>query len=141
MAGSLAEMLMHVAVPPAQANAPYVKPGVSNFMTTLDPMRELQFRQWVQDNRVPFNPDATGPQDYDMRGFYQGLQQQNPRAQSAVDPNDNRLHYPDYWKTPLHETFSGESRFAGPMAPMWNDRDQLVSPGGRVLFDDRKPKS
>jgi hypothetical protein len=72
-----------------------------------------------------------------MRGFYQGLQQQNPKAQSAIDPNDSRLHYPDYWKTPVHESFSNESQWATPNAPGWNASDQLVSPGGRVQFDDR----
>lgn len=87
-------------------------------------------------NKVPFNPDATTPQDYDMRGFYQGLLQQNPKAMSAVDPNDAQLHYPDYWKTPIHETFSNESQWAPSSAPQWTPTDQLAS-GGRVLFDDR----
>jgi hypothetical protein len=47
------------------------------------------------------------------------------------------MHYPDYWKTPLHETFSADSQWAGPVAPMWNELDQLISPGGRILFDER----
>jgi hypothetical protein len=112
-------------------------PGAS-YNTQLDPGQEQFFRQWLAHNRVPFNPDATTPQDYDMRGFYQGLLQQNPRAVSAVDPNDARMHYPDYWKTPLHETFSRESQWAQPTGPMWTDDDKLVTQGGRVLFDDRR---
>lgn len=111
------------------------------FDTKLSPLDEFAYRQWVKDNNVPTNPDATAPQDYDMRGFWQGLQQQNPKAQSAVDPNDNRLHYPDNWKTPIHQTFSNESQWAQPGAPSWTEDDKLVAPNGWVVFDDRKAPS
>ncbi len=111
-------------------------PGAS-YNTALDPGQEAFFRLWAAHNKVPFNPDATAPQDYDMRGFYQGLQQGNPKARAAIDPNDARLHYPDYWKTPLHETFSNESQWAPAEAPQWTPDDQLAQ-GGRVLFDDRR---
>lgn len=104
--------------------------------TALDPGQEEFFRQWVAQNKVPFDPDQTAPSDYDMRGFYQGLQQGNPKAQSALDPNDGAMHYPDYWKNPSHETFSNESRLAPAGAPQWQG-DQLQQ-GGRVLFDDQK---
>jgi hypothetical protein len=109
------------------------------YNTPLGQLGEMAFRQWVQDNRVPFNPDATAPQDYDMRGFYQGLQQQNPKAMTAVNANDGQLHFPDYWKTPLHRSFSNESQWAPPTAPSWNNLDQLVTPGGRIVFDERRP--
>ena len=108
------------------------------YNTMLDPGQEQFFRQWVAQNKVPFDPDATTPQDYDMRGFYQALQQGNPRAVSAVDPNDSQMHYPDYWKTPLHQTFSNESQWAPANAPVWNAQDQLVTQGGRVVFDDKR---
>jgi hypothetical protein len=120
-----------------QRNAPYVRPGADGFNTPLSQLGEMAFRQWVTQNRVPFNADAPVT-DYDMRGFYQGLQQQNPRATSAVNPNDGRMHYPDRWKTPLHQTFSADSQWATPVAPRWNEQDQLVSPGGRILFDERR---
>ncbi|WP_439392544.1 hypothetical protein ACRQ5Q_24275 [Bradyrhizobium sp. PMVTL-01] len=110
----------------------------ASFNTTLDPGTEQFFRQWVAKNNVPFSPDATAPQDYDMRGFYQALMQQNPKAQSAVDPNDGRLHFPDFWKTPVHETFSNESQWAPGNAPAWTADDKLVAPSGRVVFDDRQ---
>jgi hypothetical protein len=84
------------------------------------------------------HPDRTVGQDYDMRGFWQGLQRGDPRAKTGIDPNDQRLHFTDTWKTPYHESFSGESKFAAPGAPSWNDQDQLVAPGGRVMFDDRQ---
>jgi hypothetical protein len=115
------------------------QPGAT-YNTTLNPLEEFAFRQWVQDNHVPFDPYSTAPQDYDMRGFYQGLQQQNPKAMSAVDPNDGLMHYPDFWKTPIHQTFSNESQWAPANAPAWNDQDQLVSQGGRIIFDDRAKK-
>lgn len=73
-----------------------------------------------------------------MRGFWTALQQGKPIATTAIDPNDKRIHYPDYWKTPLHQTFSAESQWANPArAPAWNDRDQLVLPNGQVIYDDR----
>lgn len=97
---------------------------------------ETAFRGWLKKNNVPFNADAPVT-DYDMRGFYKGLQSGDPKAASAIDPNDSRLHYPDYWKTPYHETFSQESQWATPTAPQWNSLDQLISPGGRIKFDDR----
>lgn len=112
------------------------QPGAS-YNTRLSPMDEFAYRQWVQQNNVPTNPNSMMPQDYDMRGFYQGLQQGNPKARSAIDPNDSRLHYPDFWKTPLHQTFSNESQWAPPTAPQWTPNDQLAAPNGRVLFDDR----
>lgn len=122
---------------PAVRNAPYTKPGDHTLNTPLAPLDEMAFRQWAAQNKVPFNADAPAT-DYDMRGFYRGLQQQNPRAMSAVNPNDNQMHYPDYWKTPLHQTFSNESQFANPMAPRWNPQDQLVGPNGRIIFDEKK---
>lgn len=109
----------------------------SSYNTPLNAMDEFAYRQWVQQNQVPTNPNAMGLQDYDMRGFYQGLQQQNPKAQSAIDPNDSRMHYPDFWKTPLHQTFYNESQWAPPSAPQWTPNDQLASSNGQILFDDK----
>ena len=101
--------------------------------------QEGEFLQWVKANKVPFDPGERNS-DYDMRGFWLGLQQKDPRAVSAIDPNDSKIHYPDYWKTPYHETFSNESRWAMPNAPGWNKLDQLVAPNGQVIFDDRAQK-
>jgi hypothetical protein len=99
----------------------------------------MMFRQWVQQNLVPFNPNAQGPSDYDMRGYYQGLQQGNPQARpSEVNPNDNLLHYPDYYKTPLHQSFSSESQWAGPNTPSWINGSQLAAPNGQIMFDEQR---
>jgi hypothetical protein len=121
----------------ATNNSPYTRSIPSQYNTPLPPMQETMFRQWLQSNNVPFDPRAKAS-DYDMRGFYSGLMAGDPKALSAVDPNDRKLHYPDYWKTPLHETFSNQSQWATPSAPAWNDQDQLVNRGGRIVFDDRK---
>jgi hypothetical protein len=97
----------------------------------------MQFRQWTQDNKVPFNPNASGPTDYDMRGYWQGLQNGNPMAiPTEVNPNDNRPHYTDYYKTPLHQSFSAGSMWAGLDAPQWANGHQLSNPSGRVVFDE-----
>lgn len=138
-----------VAAPSAQKPDPYVQGLQQNFarnsgyakkqdsyQTKLDPNEEIQFRQWLASNKVPFNPDQP-LQDYDMRGFWKALSSGDALAKSAVDPNDKKLHYPDYWKTPYHQTFSNESQWAGEGAPKWNDKDQLVMPDGTVVFDDK----
>lgn len=124
-------------------NQPFTAPGVSelNMTTQLAPADEAAFRQWVATNNAPFDPNRTVGQDYDMRGFWQGLQRGDPRARTGVDPNDQRLHFTDTWKTPYHESFSAESKFANPAtAPSWNARDQLIAPGGQLIFDDRQTR-
>lgn len=111
-----------------------------NYNTPLPQAEEFAFRQWLQDNKVPFDPNAAAT-DYDMRGFYQALQQGHPLAQTAINPNDNRLHFPDYWKTPLHQSFSNESQYAPPGAPQWINGSQLASPSGRFVFDENAPRA
>lgn len=96
----------------------------------------MQFLQWLQQNKVPFDPKAQ-QSDYDMRGFFRGMQQGNPMAATAVNPNDNLMHYPDYWKTPSHQTFSAESQWADPSAPQWVNDSQLAAPSGKVVFDEK----
>ena len=117
-------------------NKPYVREGEHTYNTPLTPRSEQAFRSWLKQNDVPFDADAP-VSDYDMRGFFKAWAARDPRATSALDPNDQRMHYPDYWKTPYHETFSNESQWATPVAPQWNSLDQLVTPGGRIIFDDR----
>lgn len=111
------------------------QPGES-YGTQLDPGMEEFFRLWVAHNKVPFNPASEAPQDYDMRGFFRALMQGDPRARSAVNENDSQMHYPDFWKTPLHKTFSNESQWAPADAPQWTPEDALAQ-GGRVLVDEK----
>ena len=90
--------------------------AADSYNTQLNPLDEMAFRQWVQQNNVPFNPNVPYS-DYNMRAFYQRLQGDDPRATTAINPDDNMVHYPDTWKTPLHETFSSESLYARPSTP------------------------
>lgn len=109
------------------------KPDWQNMLTRLSPQEEAAFQQWAKQNNIPIT------NDYDMRGFFEALKSGDPRAITAINPNDNMLHFPDVWKTPVHESFSGESIFADPSKgpPMWNPQDQLVAPNGQVLFDEK----
>ena len=104
----------------------YAIPDWQTRLTRLSPEEEMAFMEWAKKNRVPITPD------YDMRGFWKA------KGVSSVNQNDGLLHYPDTYKTPLHQSFSGESIFARKgAAPMWNERDQLVAPDGTVLYDER----
>lgn len=118
-------------------NKAYAKPAAS-YQTKLDPAQESQFQSWVKQNNVPFQDSPTA--DYDMRGFYKGLQAHDPHAQTGINQNDGKLHFGDYYKTPYHKSFSRESQWATDGAPSWNDKDQLISPAGQVVFDERAPK-
>lgn len=106
----------------------YAIPDWQQRMARLNPQQEAAFEAWARQNHAPVTPD------YDMRAFWlHGAQG------SQVNANDGMMHFPDTYKTPLHQSFSGESIFANPKAhpPMWNELDQLVTPDGRVLFDER----
>ena len=76
-----------------------------------------------------------------MRGFWKAAQQGNPIAQTAVSPFDGRVHFPDVWKTPYHQSFSNESMYATPNAPHWVGDDEngyaLVDKLGSIVRDER----
>lgn len=108
------------------------------YQTFLQPTDEMAFRRWVQQSNVPVDPNDP-KSDYDMRGFYKALMTGDPRAKQTFNPNDNRPHFPDTWKTPYHATFSKESLYAAQAAGnQWNPQDQLINPLGGVVFDERK---
>jgi hypothetical protein len=104
--------------------------------TKLALIDELAFRNWIAQNKVPFNPDRPVT-DYDMRGFWQAANQQRPGVSAQVNPNDNKMHYSDTFKTPMHESFSRESQWAGPDAARWVQDSRLVDPQGNVVFDEK----
>jgi hypothetical protein len=117
----------------------YAKPGEYN--TKLDSQTEQEFQQWVQQNKIPFDPKAP-VSDYDMRGYFKALKSGDPKAKQEENQNDGKMHFPDYWKTPYHESFSADSQWADPIkAPRWNSKDQLVTPDGKVIFDERKKQT
>ena len=113
-------------------------PQVGSYLTRLSPMEELIFQEWVKKNKIPFDPSETA--DYDMRGYWKALQSGDPHATSGMNANDGMMHFTDYYKTPYHESFSAESRWAKPNAPNWNDKDQLIDENGNVVFDERKKR-
>ncbi len=116
-------------------NSGYAKKDPNGYRTTLDPDEKAKFLNWVHSNKVPYDPSPTA--DYDMPGFWKALVNKDPRAATAVNPNDQQMHYPDYWKTPFHQSFSSESQWALPNAPSWNELDQLVLPDGTIVYDER----
>jgi hypothetical protein len=100
------------------------KPGP--YATSLTPDEESAFSSWVKTNRVPYDLSApVDQQDYDMRGYWKA--QRTGDASARQDPKN--MHFPDTWKTPLHESFSNESMYATERAPHW-DGDVLVPSGG-----------
>ena len=103
---------------------------------------EEEFRNWVDTNKVPFKIDDAQP-DYDMRGFYQALKSGDQRALSSIDPADGQLHFPDYWKTPYHPSFSNESQWATKDAPKWIGNEtagyRLLDKTGKVVHEDLYP--
>lgn len=129
---------------------PYVRPG--SYTTKLMPQEEMAFRLWLSSpfdadgkrltGTVPFDPANKNP-DYDMRGFFRGLLSGDKKAVAAINPSDKQLHYPDYWKTPIHPTFSNESKYAytAAGAPAWTGDDasgwMLKDSGGGIVKDER----
>ena len=63
-------------------NMNWAKPGP--YYTTLSPEEEQGFQQWLKQNKVPFDLNEQYP-DYDMRGFYKGLQTGDSHAQTGID--------------------------------------------------------
>lgn len=103
----------------------------------VSPLTQSQrdaFLSWVNQNNVPYDPSPRA--DYDMPGFWLALKSGDPRAQSAISPDDNRLHFPDTWKTPYHQTFSNESTYSTNSGdPRWvrNGKFFDLVQGGRVI--------
>lgn len=119
-------------------NKPYAQTDLATYHTALSPAQEGEFQQWATQNKVPVDDSQTS--DYDMRGFFMGLKNKDSHAQTGMNQNDGRLHFSDYYKTPYHESFSNESRYALANAPKWNEQDQLVDSEGNITFDERNPR-
>lgn len=118
-------------------NQVYAKPG--EYATKLQPDQEAQFRQWVAANKVPFNPNDQIA-DYDMRGYWADVASHG-QSQQSLNPNDHQMHFPDTYKTPYHQSFSAESKYALPTAPRWINDHQLADPAtGQIIFDEAAPQ-
>ena len=115
-------------------NRMWSKPGP--YETHLEPHEVPEFQSWVKSNKVPYRH---GDLDYDMQGFWKALKQGDPRAHSAL-ARDGRIHFPDVWKTPYHQSFSNESIYATPDAPGWEKKPDgrfvLKTKDGKVIFSE-----
>lgn len=122
---------------------------LSQQQTQLSPQEEQAFQMWALANSVPQG------NDYNMRGFYKASQipdlayteQTNRPAMTALpNPNDGRIHFPDTFKLPNHNTFSTHSGYYDPktmpQTPAWvggpigNTQGQawtLRRPNGQVV--------
>ena len=58
----------------------YALPGWEGNLAQLQPEEEQQFQAWAEQNHAPITDD------YDMRGFWRGLQNGEPSAQTAINP-------------------------------------------------------
>jgi hypothetical protein len=107
------------------------------YETKLNPNQEKQFRQWVDQKNIPFDPNES-PNDYDMRGYWKALREGKVERR---DPNDPEAHFPDTFKTPYHESFSRESRYATPDAPQWvpvGNEFHLIDKNRNIMFIDSR---
>jgi len=119
-------------------NAPFAKKAdAGGYQTPLTPDEEAQFRKWVADSKAPFNPDDK-MSDYDMRGYWKDIAAKGGDS-TQRNATDGEMHYPDTYKTPYHQSFSAESRYATPDAPKWTSDTQLTGSDGKVSFDETKP--
>lgn len=77
------------------------------YNTALDPMREAQFQNWLQQrSQQSGRPAANDLFDYDLRGAWQ----------AGLTP-DPRGHLPDTYKKPNHPTFSDQSQYHSDATP------------------------
>lgn len=78
-------------------------------VTSLTPEDEQAFNQWVAQNRIK---DVDHPDShYDYRGYWKGVVSKG-QNETAINPQDHRLHYPDTYKQHGHPTFSVESQYS-----------------------------
>lgn len=116
-------------------NRPYARPAseTNNYTTDLSGDQEKQFRQWVGQNKVPFDPDGQA-NDYDMRGYWKDVVSQGGNEQQR-NTVDGQMHFPDTYKTPFHQSFSEGSKYALPSAPEWVGPNGLPDLNGHQLRD------
>lgn len=93
----------------------------------------MAFQDWVTRSKVPWQDLPTA--DYDMRGYWQAQQANDPQARTTQSQFDGRMHFPDTFKTPYHRTFSRESKYALPNAPYWNE-NRLIDDQGNIVADE-----
>lgn len=118
----------------------------TSWQTKLSADDEYRMRQELQQNNpLHFNPDDP-MSDYDYRGLWQDQQSGVPGSELGANGHGTDKH-----KTPYHETFSNESKYApggtlqGGDAPSWSKEggnNVLKDSAGRVVkteSDDELP--
>ena len=97
---------VQLPVVPGQGQTPpsgMAAPGAMPSPTTLQNPQEQAFRQWVAENKMPFDANGAGG-NYDMRGFWQALQQGHPGAHGAMQ-GFPPFNFPSQWALPGHPNF------------------------------------
>lgn len=122
---------------PSPKLSSYAKTWVGEYKTQLNPVEEIEFQAWSSAHPEFVRGELGQYADYDIRGFWKAMRNNDPRAVRSVNPEDHRLHAPDIWKTPYHRSFSNESMYARPNAPHWVG-NKLVDESGKVVFDETK---
>lgn len=104
-----------------------------SYLTQLDPDTEAKFTDWASQNAQRIGPMdvVNNPySDYDYRGWFQANQGKKAPAE----------HFVDTFKTPYHESFSNESKYADPKkAPRWVKAGKgwkLTAKDGTVIMDE-----
>ena len=112
-----------------------------NFNTQLSPEEENMFNQWLQQEGTLRGRDMSNDIiDYDMRGFYKGLSDQQ-RQNREMTP-----HFPDTYKKPNHPTFSNESIYNNTdngdggvfLGGSWSKKGDTFTPSQNML-EERGP--
>ena len=123
---------------------PLPTPDYKKYFTKLPVPQEIQYQSFAKAHDfIPDNPT------YDYRGWYQAyVNPKDPNHDLTVqemNPYDHSLHYNDYWKTPLHPSFSMQSKYWTPSmgftqwSPQGNDygsANPLRGLLGNVLYDE-----
>jgi hypothetical protein len=129
-----------MTTPPPGPVRPDALPGT--YRTQLTLQEEQQFQVWAKLNGIDKTshtasgkPDPSflaSDNDYDMRGYWKAMQSGDPNAHRG-----SNLHFPDTYKTPYHQSFSNESKYALPVAPHWIGNKEYDT-HGKVVWDESK---
>lgn len=118
---------------PIDRNKPFAVPGP--YITSLGQQDESKFQDWVKTNKVPFDPSPNA--DYDMRGYWKDIASKGS-SETSINPVDKQLHFPDTYKTPYHESFSNESKYATPDNPFkWEGETLKDSRTGKPVYETK----